>query len=258
MSDTHALGSPLRHAFAAARTIVLTPHLHFPHHHPAMLAAHVRFIKAIQPDLVLNLGGLCDLALPPGCDDSDQTEIMVERADAVKRDYFAAVRSGFDGDFWVYDCDTNQDDQHVCRCGPGPAGPSLFDFDGFGVHRVGPDSILTPEWSVTHTHRDMKNRLVAGGTAIALARRSDRHTLCAHTHRLGICFETTDTGPRARTLMGVEVGHMVDEKQLQPSPGYARPQAGFGILESSGDRLVPVTIPMQRSGGFVYNGERFT
>jgi hypothetical protein len=92
----------------------------------------------------------------------------------------------------------------------------------------------------------------AGGTAMALAKKTGMSVLCGHTHKLGLLhFNTSFNGRLTSTLYGFEVGNMMDLKQATYlKGGSANWQSGFGILYVDRGKVTPVPIP--------FNGNSFT
>jgi len=97
-------------------------------------------------------------------------------------------------------------------------------------------------------------------TALNGAKRLGKSVVCGHTHRLGITASTEAfNGRLGRTVWGVEVGNMVDltSQGMAYTKGYANWQMGFVVCYVDGPRVMPVTIPIQPDGSFIFEGKLY-
>jgi hypothetical protein len=98
----------------------------------------------------------------------------------------------------------------------------------------------------------------AGLTALTAARRHGKSVVCGHTHRLGVsAFSEASGGVLGRVLTGMEVGHLMDEKQAFYTKGTFNWQKGFGLIYTDRNGTTGVTVPIDRQGSFVVEGKRY-
>ena len=116
---------------------------------------------------------------------------------------------------------------------------------------------ISPDWIMVHGDEQAINHN-AGLTALGAARRHGKSVVCGHTHRLGVsAFSEASGGVLGRILRGLEVGHLMDEKQAYYTRGTFNWQKGFGILYVDRKGTTPVAVPIDKSGSFVVEGKRY-
>lgn len=112
---------------------------------------------------------------------------------------------------------------------------------------------FAPGWMLAHGDESGMSR-APGGTALALAVKAGRSVVCGHTHKIGVQHHTSSVDGRITgQVTGVEVGHLMDEKQA----GYvtvANWQKGFALMSIQGRRVQVDPIRVDR-GGFLYWGD---
>lgn len=112
-------------------------------------------------------------------------------------------------------------------------------------------------WIMVHGDEQAINHN-AGLTALTAARRHGKSVVCGHTHRLGVsAFSEASGGVLGRVLTGMEVGHLMDEKQAFYTKGTFNWQKGFGLIYTDRNGTTGVTIPIDRQGSFVVEGKRY-
>lgn len=117
---------------------------------------------------------------------------------------------------------------------------------------------IAPGWLLAHGDEGTLSRY-AGGTAIALARRTGRSVVCGHTHRAGIIPHSVGYNGRVSTLYGMEVGHLMSLSGAgYLKTGAADWQSAFGILHIT-DRgtVIPELVPIKANGSFEWGGELY-
>lgn len=116
---------------------------------------------------------------------------------------------------------------------------------------------ISKDWVMVHGDEQGINPN-AGQTALQAARRHGKSVVCGHTHRLGLsAFSEASGGNLGRILRGLEVGHMMDEKQAFYTKGTFNWQKGFGILYVDKKGTTPVAVPIDKQGSFVVEGKRY-
>lgn len=85
----------------------------------------------------------------------------------------------------------------------------------------------------------------AGGTALGLAKRYGKSTVCGHTHRAGIQHDHQVVNGRiTRHLFGVETGHGMDLKKASYlKGGYGNWQQAITVIDDG----IPILLPYIRS-----------
>ena len=112
-------------------------------------------------------------------------------------------------------------------------------------YRVRPDTIAVHGMSV---------RSRSGYTATAhVDRFHPLNVVHGHTHRAGTVWRTSGMGARS---WGMEVGHMMDERQATYGMGFDW-QKGFGVLWHDGNKTLPEFVPVDRDGSFRFDGLRW-
>ena len=93
-------------------------------------------------------------------------------------------------------------------------------------------------------------------TALEAAKRHGKSVVCGHTHRQGISSYTQSSGGlEVSRLTGFEVGHMMDTKQAYYTKGTFNWQAGFGVMYVDRKRVVPIAVPIEKDGSFMFEGK---
>ena len=72
-----------------------------------------------------------------------------------------------------------------------------------------------------------------------------------------IHFACTSGGVLGRVLTGLEVGHLMDEKQAYYTRGTMNWQKGFGIVYSDRKSTYALPVPIDKDGSFVVEGKRY-
>jgi len=258
------------------KRIVFTSDLQIPFTNYRQVASHIRFIGEWQPDQVINIGDLTDYPQPSRWtkDTRGEFEGSVWRdSEKTKRTYFEPLREVYSGPIGMHIGNHDRrpfDYQEKYAPALSTEDPkdnpfyygTLVDFDGFGVEDLGGFYDVAPGWVSTHGHLGTPLRQVAGGSAIAAARKLANSVIQGHTHRMGHISETSGvrTGTRVKldTIHGVEIGHMMDmSKAGYLKSGTANWQAGFCVMFIDGSQVQIVNVPMNGNGEFLFEGRRW-
>lgn len=114
---------------------------------------------------------------------------------------------------------------------------------------------FAPGWIMVHGDEQAINHN-AGLTALGAARRHGKSVVCGHTHRLGLSgFSEASGGVLGRILRGLEVGHLMDEKQAYYTRGTMNWQKGFGMVYVHRNKVQAVPIPIEKDGSFIVEGK---
>lgn len=131
----------------------------------------------------------------------------------------------------------------------------LLGYADLGIEYTREPVDVAPGWLMMHGDESGLNRS-PGGTALGLARKTGKSVVCGHTHRLGIQPETVGVNGRTQTIVGFEVGNLMDMRQADYlGYGAANWQAGFGLLYVDGKNVTPVAVPIHKDGSFSVEGK---
>ncbi|MFE7113918.1 hypothetical protein ACFU99_00615 [Streptomyces sp. NPDC057654] len=240
-----------------------------PLEHKRANKAVIRFIHDYQPDEVVNIGDITDYTAPARWSAGTRAEYGMtvhQEAAYTRRHHLDPLRRGYDGPVTLLGSNHGER-PHRYLVDRAPALYSsdayredkLLRLDDFGIRFEPLAYDFAPEWTATHGHtRGIALSRYAGGTAIGAARRLGRSVVMGHTHRAGIVSETTGIGA-SRTRTGVELGHLMDiRKASYLGPGrLANWQLAFGLFYVDGKHVTPTIIPVQSTGSFIVEGEKY-
>lgn len=99
----------------------------------------------------------------------------------------------------------------------------------------------------------------AGGTALALAKKTGLSMVTGHTHRAGLQHSHTGyNGKLTQRLYGCEVGHMMNLELANYLPaGAGNWQQAFGLLYIDRDKVTPNIITIQNNE-FIVEGSKYS
>jgi hypothetical protein len=131
-----------------------------------------------------------------------------------------------------------------------------LDTIGCTFHREPFD--VAPGWLLGHGDEGSLVRS-AGGTALALAKRTGRSFVCGHSHRMGIQHDHSSfRGKLITPLWGFEVGHLMRMELAEYlKGGIANWQPAFGVLVVDGQDVTPIPVPIRDDGSFYFDGKRW-
>lgn len=136
---------------------------------------------------------------------------------------------------------------------------NLCNFKKHGWKKAPDFYEVRPGTVITHGHLGRIGlRQVAGMTALGAAQRWNKSVVMGHTHRAAAIPATTGVGA-AKTIWGVEVGHLMDEDQaeyLKGTPGNW--QKAFAILHFDEEDNLNPEIVYYNGTSFQYNGVTYS
>lgn len=221
-----------------------------------------KFLDAVQPDEVGQIGDLLDMP--------EVGRWNKGAAGEYAGTFWKSIRATrklldeFDFDWIKVGNHDERMEVYIDRYAPALGGPdSEFTLDS--VLRMGDRKArlerkpfrLAPGWIAAHGHEGSLSP-VAGRTAYGLAQRWNASVVCGHTHRLGTVSTTVGLPGSRRTITGMEIGHGMAEKHAtyikSGSPNW---QKGFGILVVDGNTTYHHVVHMQPDCSFQYDGKVF-
>jgi hypothetical protein len=247
----------------ADKMIVILADLQIPFHDPKYLRVMKKFITAVKPQEVGQIGDLMDQPEVGRWNKGAAGEyagsfwknvkITREFLDDFKLDW---IRMG------------NHDERmetYLDRYAPALGGAdSEFTLDAVlgiadrGIRLERKPFRVAPGWVAAHGHEGSLSP-VSGRTAYGLATRWHASVVCGHTHRLGTVSTTHGLPGSRRVLTGLEIGHGMQEKHASyiksGSPNW---QKGFGVLIVSEGRTYHYAVQMKPDCSFSWDGKVFT
>ncbi|RLV10211.1 hypothetical protein CTZ27_03015 [Streptomyces griseocarneus] len=252
------------------KTIVFISDLQMPFHDKKAWRAVLSFIKDSQPDEVVNIGDVTDYPQPSRWTKGTKREFeggALKDAAYTRRYYCTELRAVYDGPssligsnhgdrpatYFARNNPALLDDEH-----PNPyTEDRLLHLSDYGID-FHPDFYdFAPGWTATHGHLGFSLSRYAGGTAAGIARTIGKSVVCGHTHRAGLVPAATGYNGKLKTLMGLEIGNLMDiRKASYLKHGAANWQQAFGIVRIAGSLAFPELV-MINNGKFVVNGELY-
>lgn len=251
------------------RRIVVISDTQIPYTNWKAVKAMIQFIGDTAPDEVIHIGDVVDFPQPSRWSKGSAAEFsgsVFTDAELTKRRFLEPLRAVYDGPIGCHE--GNHDSrprEYLSKYAPALAEsgafdlPTLLDFEGFGVELLPEFYPVAPGWISTHGHRGgIRLAQKAGTTAANAVARFNTNVIMGHTHRQGIVPQTTGYGGKARTLHGVEVGHLMDPARAQYLKGAtANWQLGFAMLTVDGKHVHPQLIPISENR-FTVDGATWT
>lgn len=236
--------------------------LQTPFHDKRAVANVAQFIRDYKPDEVACVGDVLDAPQISRWHRSTR----VEYAGKLHKDRDVAV-SVLESLGVQHLVRSNHDDRlhnYLTKYAPGIADDPDFQLekyyrlDSIGVkfHKTMYD--IAPGWLMGHGDEGSMIQ-TPGGTAMNIAKKVGRSFIGGHTHKLGMQHFNTSYGGKVNgTLMGVEVGHLMDMRQAgYLKAGAANWNAGIAILYIDGRNVTPSLVPIHKDGSFVVEGKRW-
>ena len=246
----------------------MIPDVQIPYQHPGATAGLIRFIGEYKPDEVVQIGDLMDFPGPSRWSKNTAAEfepVMYEHCHEAKTKFLEPLRSAYSGPIGVIEGNHDlRPREYLSKYAPALAGSDAFNietllsFEDYAVRRLPDFYEIAPEWIATHGHLGgIRTSMIAGNSALSAARKFGRSVIMGHTHRLGMCSETTGLQGHSTTRTGVEVGHIMDTSKATYLKGYAGNwQMGFAILHVRNNAVTPVVVPITPKG-FIVDGCHF-
>ena len=242
------------------KRIVVISDLQVPFHDEKAVKNVAAFIRKWRPDNVLSVGDELDFqTISRWSSGRDEWSGTIGR----DRDVAQRVLYQLEVDHIVRSNHTDRLYKSLATRLPGLIGLPELEYENFmgfkqleiAFHRKPYE--ISKDWIMVHGDEQSINQN-AGLTALGAARRHGKSVVCGHTHRLGVSgFSEASGGVLGRVLRGLEVGHMMDEKQAFYTKGTFNWQKGFGILYLDKKGTTPVAVPIDKQGSFVVEGKRY-
>jgi predicted phosphodiesterase len=242
------------------KRIVVISDLQVPFHDEKAVKNVAAFIRKWRPDNVLCVGDELDFqTISRWSSGRDEWSGTIGR----DRDVAQRVLYQLEVDHIVRSNHTDRLYKSLATRLPGLIGLPELEYENFmgfkqleiAFHRKPYE--ISKDWIMVHGDEQSINQN-AGLTALGAARRHGKSVVCGHTHRLGVSgFSEASGGVLGRVLRGLEVGHMMDEKQAFYTKGTFNWQKGFGILYVDKKGTTPVAVPIDKQGSFVVEGKRY-
>lgn len=242
----------------ADRTIFFLPDMQFPYQDKQIVSALLDIIVDMQPAEVVQVGDFVDLPEVSRWTKGYAQEYAGTILSGIEagKQFLQELRDVFDGPLRIKM--GNHDERlqrYVERYAPALAPlpgvrlEELLHLKNFEATLHRDIFKVAPGWVCAHGH---EGALRAGGglTALALARKLGQSVVCGHTHSAGLVVNTTSyLGAWGRSLMGMEVGHAMDQRRARYMKGGADWQNAFGVLHVRSGRTYPEL--------YLANGRRF-
>jgi predicted phosphodiesterase len=222
------------------------------------LKAVIGAIGDLQPDEVIHIGDLMDYPTPArwskGTAEEFAQQVKRDNEQAKKR-FLGPLRDVYDGPVYVHEGNHDlRPREYLTKYAPALAEFdqqfgiwNMLEFDAFDVRMLPEFYRVAPGWYTTHGHRGkISLSQNAGSTAINGAKRVYESLIMGHTHRLGLVYYTTGVGGNvSRVLGGMEVGHLMDQREADYlKGGTGNWQQGFGMLTVEGKYVKPEPVPI--------------
>ncbi|WP_367137979.1 metallophosphoesterase [Saccharothrix sp. HUAS TT1] len=249
--------------------IVIISDTQIPYHDRRALKSIIGFIGSYQPDEVVQIGDLMDFPQPSRWSKDTAMEFqgsVFADCEYAKKNVLAELRKVYGGPIKVVEGNHDlRPRTYLAKYAPALAESNAFnldkllDFEGFGIELLPEFYDFAPQWTMTHGHvGGIALSRIAGNTALNAAKRFGKSVIMGHTHRLGQGAHTTGYGGDIeKTVYGVEVGNLMDQKSAQYLKGATGNwQKGFAIAHANNTEVRVELIPI-RGRQFTYNGEVF-
>jgi len=133
----------------------------------------------------------------------------------------------------------------------------FMDFANLGIRFHKKPFEFHRGWVLVHGDEGSMNSN-AGLTALGLAKKFGKSVVCGHTHRAGISAYTEGLGASYRTLWGLEAGNIMDKKKASYlKAGAANWQMSVAVIETHGDRVSTMLVPINKDGSFTLYGKLY-
>lgn len=245
--------------------ILILPDTHYPTHDKRLWKTTLALIKEIQPDEIVHIGDLLDFPQPSRWTKGARAEFegsVYDDAERGIRDIIEPLRAVYDGPIRIHEGNHDLRPRvYMEKYAPALAKTSMFNFeellrfDDYGIEKLPDFYDVAPGWLTTHGHLGgIRLNQNAGQTALNAAKRIGKSVVMGHTHRAGISSFTTGIGGNTSTLTGVEVGHIMDPKQVTYLKGATGNwQQGLAWLTIDGKHVTPKLIPVS-AGKIITDG----
>lgn len=246
---------------------MILPDTQLPFEDKKALRTVINFVGAYKPDEVIHIGDLMDYPQPSRWTKGTREEFegsVFKDSEYAKENLLKPLRNVYDGPVGVIEGNHDRRARdYLEKYAPALAATGefhfdrLLDFDRFGFSVLPEFYEFAPGWLATHGHRGgISLSRIPGNTATNAARKIGKSVVMGHVHRLGLGFHTTGYGGKVvQTLAGLEVGHLMSQKQAQYlKGGTANWQQGFGIIHIDGKHVEPQPVWIN-NGKFTVDGK---
>ena len=245
-----------------AKLIVVLADLQIPDHDPRYLRVMKKFIAAVRPDEVGQIGDLMDQPEVGRWNKGAAGEFAGTFWKGVETTRILLEEFQFD---WVRL--GNHDERmevYIDRYAPALGGAdSMFTLESV----LGAKNLrtrferkpfkLAPGWIAAHGHEGGLSP-VAGRTAYGLALRWDQSVVCGHTHRAGTVSTTVGVGRNRRRITGMEIGHgMLESRATYIKSAAPNWQRAFGLFVVEGGKTYDQLVMMNPDCSFSWDGRIF-
>lgn len=246
--------------------VVQWPDTHVPDHHRGAVRSLLSFIGETKPRLVILTGDFFDMLTTARWTHDTIEEngrLLQSELDAGRR-ILGDLRNVYTGRIaWI-------PGNHEARLakwgrtrGRGVFGidcltvPALANFADLNIETPGGTTDETVPWEfapgIFAIHGTTVRKL-AGYTVHAEMEKFGKSIIMGHTHRLALVHRSNPS----RSIFGIEGGHLMDQRRAGYLPyGVADWQMGFSVIELRDGKAWPTVVPMDKAGGFMYQGEKF-
>jgi hypothetical protein len=216
------------------------------------------FIGDYRPDCVIQLGHLMNL--PPLGRFSGQATIELRRrelahtADYVRHHYLSRLRTVHDGPLRIVHSAASARIAAALQRKALPNASaatmcveSLVQLNGCEGVELSNTYTLAPGWTILYGDTvAVADSDVPGTSALKIAKHLGVSVIVGHTMRLGKgTYTVTDAKGISRTVTGVEVGNLVDQRQMAMWNASVHGwQQGVAVLETDGSSVSAECIPL--------------
>lgn len=246
--------------------ILIIPDTHYPDHDKKLFKTILKVVEETQPDEIIHIGDLMDFPQPSRWTKGTRQEFegcVYYDCKQARRDILEPLREVFSGPIGVHE--GNHDARpriYIEKYAPALAGTanfnfeSLLGFEDYGIEKLPDFYDVAPGWITTHGHLGgIRLNQHAGLTALNAAKKIGKSVVMGHTHRAGISHYTTGLEGKTSTITGVEVGHIMDPKQVTYLKGATGNwQQGIAELTIDGQTVSPRFIPVS-AGKILLDGK---
>jgi hypothetical protein len=236
------------------RVVVLSD-MQIPYHSMRDVKGVLEFVKDYKPDLLLNVGDEIDQPQPSRWNKGSvgEYEPTLQRDIDLNREIQADFKSALKRGAEYHISRSNHGDRiqtYVNRYAPALRAlralnlEDLLGYNDLGIHFHRKPFEFAPGWLLCHGDEASLSR-IPGATAKNLAVRWDMNVVCGHTHKRGSIPHSFGFGSRQRTVVGVEVGCLMDFKKASyikdGAPAWQK-GIGVGVLDGRKTRITDVEV----------------
>lgn len=241
------------------KRVVIISDTQLPYEDRRALRAVISFIGETQPDEVVHIGDIMDFPQPSSWSKATAAEFqgsVFQDAEYGVDKLIRPLREAYAGPIGMLE--GNHDERpriYLAKYAPALAECRALDIDQllrFEEHDITklPEFYeVAPGWVATHGHRGgIRINREAGKTALDATTKFGKSVVMGHTHRLGLVPKTIGYGAKGKTVLGFEVGNLMNMKFAGYLKGAtANWQQGFGILTIDGNHVQATPVHIDNS-----------